>query len=145
MALKKRGAHHYGESQSDISIALAKHSRRGYLAEHFQNAACSCGHNLFRLFVDDVEGAAIRVCNSCTKEHPIGDSADYLDDAELEECECPCGQGIFEITAGVSLYPNSEDVRWLYLGCRCPECGLTACYADWKNEYEGYRNLLKMI
>jgi len=31
-----------------------------------------------------------------------------------------------------------DDVRWLYLGCRCVTCGLTACYGDWKNEYPGY-------
>jgi hypothetical protein len=77
--------------------------------------------------------------------HPIGDSAEYLDDAQLEECECPCGHGSFEITAGVSLYKSSEDVRWFYLGCRCPVCGLIACYGDWKNEFEDYRKLLSRV
>ena len=48
-----------------------------------------------------------------------------------------------EVTAGVLLYDDSEDVRWRYLGCRCPSCGLTACYGDWKNEFEGYRELLE--
>ena len=67
------------------------------------------------------------------------------EDAELEECECPCGNNSFEITAGVSLYSESNDVRWIYLGCRCPECQLVACYADWKNEYENYRELLTKI
>ncbi len=145
MALKKRGNNFFSDSQFDIPEVLKKYSEHGYLAEHFQDAVCSCGHKLFRLFVDDNEGAGIRICASCKYEHPIGDSADYLEGAELEDCECPCGQGIFEITAGISLYRDSEDVRWLYLGCRCPECGLTAVYADWKNEYEGYRNLLKLI
>jgi hypothetical protein len=145
MALRKSGSNFIGDCQSDIPEALKKYSQDGYLAEHFQDAICTCGHRLFRLMVDDNEGAAIRICESCEKEHPIGDSADYLEDAELEECECPCGNGIFEITAGVALYTDSEAVRWLYLGCRCPKCGLTACYADWKNEFEGYLDFLKMI
>lgn len=81
----------------------------------------------------------------CGDEHPIGGSAEFLVDAELKECECPCGHDCFEITAGVSLYEGSEDVRWLYLGCRCPACGLIARYCDWKKEYEGYRELLGRV
>ena len=81
----------------------------------------------------------------CMAEHPIGDSNEYLDEAELEECACPCGGKEFEITVGVSLYEESEDVRWLYLGCRCPKCGLTAVYGDWKNEFNGYRDLLARV
>ena len=46
-------------------------------------------------------------------EHPIGDSSEYLKDAELEECACPCGSEEFEITVGVSLYEDSNDVRWM--------------------------------
>ena len=42
-------------------------------------------------------------------------------------------------------YDQSEDVRWLYVGCRCPACGLTGCYGDWKNEFIDYRNLLARV
>ena len=80
---------------------------------------------------------------------PAGSAAEgrrgSIDDAELDECACPCGGEIFEITAGVALYADSEDVRWIYLGCRCVACKLAAVYADWKNEYEGYRELLAKI
>ena len=79
------------------------------------------------------------------QQHPIGDSADYLEEAHLEDCACPCGGEVFEIAAGVSLYQDSEDVRWFYVGCRCPSCGLTACYGDWKNEYNDYRELLASV
>lgn len=146
MALRKRGNHWYGDSQSDISEELFRYSGlNGYVAEHFADAFCSCGARSLRLYLDDTAGVAVRVCSSCSAQHPIGDSAEYLHDADLEECECPCGHGIFEISAGVSLYEGSEDVRWLYLGCRCLGCGLVACYGDWKNEYEGYRELLRRI
>ena len=75
----------------------------------------------------------------------MGDSAEFLDEAELDECACPCGGETFEITAGVSLYAGSEDVRWIYLACRCVACKHGAVYGDWKNEYDGYRELLARI
>jgi hypothetical protein len=146
MAVTRRGDESFGDDQADIRAELLRYSGlNGYLAEHFADAACPCGGRVFRLFVDDAEGAAVRIRDSCASEHAIGDSSEYLEDAELEECECPCGQGIFEITVGVSLYKGGSDVKWLYLGCRCPSCGRTACYGDWKNKFEDYRQLLGRI
>lgn len=146
MALHKRGHHHYGENQADIREELLRYSKgNAYIAQHFADAICNCGGRQFRLAIDDNEGAAVRICPVCNTEHPIGDSGEYLDDASLEECACPCGGEEFEITAGVSLYDDSEDVKWIYLGCRCPKCGLTATYGDWKNEFNGYRELLDRV
>jgi hypothetical protein len=146
MALKKRGKYRYGDSQADIRAEVLRYSKaNGYRAHHFADAICKCGGKVFRLLLDDSAGAAVRRCSACATEHPIGDSDDFLDDAELDECACPCDGGDFEITVGVSLYEDSEDVRWLYLGCRCPKCGLTAVYGDWKNEFNGYQELLARI
>ena len=66
----------------------------------------------------------------------MADGAEYMADATPKECSCPCGADIFELTRGVALYPNSNDVRWLYVGARCPACSLAACYGDWKLEGE---------
>ena len=146
MALRKRGKHWYGDGPADIRGELTRYSTKNeYPAEHFADAVCGCGGRQFRLRIDDTEGAAVRICDGCGTEHPIGDSAEYLDDAELEECECPCGGSAFQITAGVALYDGSSDVRWFYLGCRCPACGLTACYGDWKSESGDYRELLRRV
>jgi hypothetical protein len=146
MALKRRGEYRYGDSQADIRAELLRYSKsNAYVAHHFADAACPCGGKQFRLALDDAEGAAVRWCVRCAAEHPIGDSAEYLEDAELQECACPCGGEEFEITAGVSLYEGSADVKWFYLGCRCPKCGLTAVYGDWKNEFNGYRELLAPV
>jgi hypothetical protein len=146
MALKKRGQYRYGDSQADIRDEVLRYSKKNeYKAEHFRDAVCVCGTKIFRLALDDNEGAAVRICTGCKSEHPIGDSGEFLEDAELGECACPCGNEKFEITVGVSLYDGSEDVRWLYLGCRCPKCGLTAVYGDWKNEFEDYRKLLDRV
>lgn len=146
MALTQRGKFQYGDVQGDIRDELTRYSGlNGYPATHFADAVCQCGSHTFRLLLDDPAGAAVRECSLCRKQHPIGDSADYLADATLEECECPCGSGVFEITAGVALYADTEDVRWLYLGCRCQKCSLTACYGDWKNEFDGYLKLLENV
>jgi hypothetical protein len=146
MVLTRRGDQSFGDSQADIRAELLRYSRlNGYLTERFADAACPCGGRVFRLLVDETEGAAVRICGACSTEHAIGDSSEYLEDAELEECECPCGRGTFELTVGVSLYKDSTAVKWLYLGCRCPACGQAACYGDWKNEFEDYRELLDRI
>lgn len=95
--------------------------------------------------IDENQGVALRFCPLCEIEHPMGDSADYLEEADPVLAECTCGETTFEITVGVSLYDDSEDVRWLYLGCRCVNCGLLGCYADWKNEYNGYQTLFENL
>jgi hypothetical protein len=131
---------------TDLRQEIARYAKRNeYPADHFADAVCICGGRVFRLALDDNEGAAVRTCAACSAKHPIGDSAEFLDDAELGDCECPCGKDLFEITVGVALYRDSEDVRWLYLGCRCPTCGLAAVYGDWKNEYIGFRELLAKV
>ena len=145
--MRKRGKWRYGDSQADIRAEIVRYSKEnGYLAGQFADAVCSCGGRVFGLLLDDEAGVASRVCVACDAEaHPIGDSAEFMDEAEEEECACPCGEEAFEITVGVSLYADSEDVRWLYVGCRCPACKLTAVYGDWKNEFNGYRELLARV
>ncbi len=146
MALRKRGKWWYGDSQADIRDEILRYSKGvEYIAHHYADAVCKCGGRLFWLFIDNTQGVAVRACVACDAEHPIGDSGEFMEEAELEDCVCPCGGEEFEITVGVSLYDDSEDVRWLYVGCRCPECGLTAVYGDWKNEYNGVGDLLARV
>jgi hypothetical protein len=145
MALQKRGKYYYGDSQSDIRQEITRLSAEGDLASEFADAVCRCGGKLFRLRMDDAQGAAVRICAACAHEHPIGDSDEYLAEAELDDCVCVCDGDQFEITVGVALYDDSEDVKWLYVGCRCPSCGITGVYGDWKNEFNGYRELLARV
>ncbi len=144
--LTKKGTHYYGESQADLRDEIIRYSKQnGYPAQHFSDAICKCGAHQFRLALDEAEGAAVRRCVSCGGEHPIGDSGGYLENAELEECGCPCGNDDLEITVGVALYDQSNDVRWLYVACRCPKCSLAAVYGDWKNEFLGFQALLNQV
>lgn len=145
MAIHRRDDQFYADCQDDLPEVIRQYSADGYPAEHFADAVCSCGCRSFELAVDENEGVAVRICTRCEAEHAIGDSDEYMEDAELEFCECLCDTAAFEITIGVALYAGSENVRWLYIGCRCLQCGLAGCYADWKNEYVGYRELLENV
>lgn len=148
MTLKKRGKYWYGDDHGDLQSELARYSRsNGYPIDDFVDVRCECGSDLFLLFTDELQGVAKRQCCRCHVEHFMGDSADYVDESEVTPHECVCKQEQLQITAGLHRYRNpdnslSNDVRWLYLGCRCASCGLVGCYADWKNEYQGYRELL---
>ena len=144
MALQKRGKYYYGDSQSDIRQEITRLSAEGYLASEFADAVCRCGGKLFHLRLDEAQGWR---CESVrpAHEHPIGDSDEFLAQAELDDCVCVCDGDQFEITVGVALYDDSEDVKWLYVGCRCPSCGITGVYGDWKNEFNGYRELLARV
>jgi hypothetical protein len=83
MTLTKRGEHWYGDSHADLREEVVRYSRlNGYAAEQFADAACSCGGSIFQLRLDENEGAAVRACVACSAEHAIGDSDEYLDDAE---------------------------------------------------------------
>ena len=146
MGLRKRGAHWYGDGQDDIRGELARYSGlAGYPAERFADARCPCGGALFALELDEAAGVAVRSCASCGARHAMADGGAHLADADLEGCACPCGGEVFELTVGAALYASSADVRWLYVGARCPACGLTACYGDWKNEYSGVDSLLAQV
>lgn len=145
MGLKKRGSHWYGESQADIRTELARYAAlAGHPAERFADARCLCDGGLFALELDEEAGVAVRSCGSCGVRHPMADGAEFLADANLEGCACPCGAEAFELTLGAALYADSADVRWLYVGARCPSCGLTACYGDWKCEYPDANALLAL-
>lgn len=142
MSLKKRGDQYYGAAQSDLHDGLRLYAAHSYPIAHIGDARCPCGSAIFRLLIDDAEGVAVRICDSCRVSHAIGDGEEFLEHAELEECQCPCGCERLEVSAGVSLYQDDRAVRWFYLGCRCPSCGLIGVYGDWKNEHDDYSALL---
>lgn len=69
------------------------------------------------------------------------DSADFLDDAEVEAAACPCGHEQFDVAVGYALFDDGE-VRWVSVGLRCQRDGLLGVYADWKIDYSPSRHLL---
>ena len=147
MTISKKGNAYFGTNQVDIKAELSRYSKNnGYEIHHFKDVICACDNKTFTLHIDDEVCVACRTCTSCGVQHVMLDGAEYLEDAELYHAICTCEAEPFEITVGVNLYSNqvglSEDVRWLYIGCRCLKCNQVGCYADWKNEFNGFEKLL---
>jgi len=135
MTVTQKGNYWYGSCDSDICAEVTRFSRKNaYEAQRFQQSVCGCGSVVFRLLSDDAEGVAKRLCVECAAEAFIGDGVEYADDAVLEEHGCVCQDDRFAINCGVALYEGSNDVRWLYIGCRCRTCGLIGVFAHWKCE-----------
>lgn len=146
MTLRKKRKQWYGDDHADIVAFLRERSANNYLATKFANARCAqCEADEHAIQLDDGAGVVVRTCRVCKTSHPVGDSAEFLDEAELDDCQCPCGNEMFQLTIGVALYEGSEDVKWLYVGLRCTECGLIGNYGDWKNEFNDYKKLLARV
>lgn len=144
--LRKKGKYQIGDNHDDIQASIVAFSKKNKIpATLFKNILCDCGSETFLVALDEDQGAAIRRCVKCEEERPIGDSEDYLEEAEIDVCECVCGESGFQLSVGLALYAESDDVKWLYIGCRCGECGITGVYGDWKNEYPDAREFLGKI
>ncbi len=143
MSLRKRGKYWYGDVQADIRGELVRYGKEDdEVPTQFQDVKCVCGSSTFKLRIDGDEGAAVRKCTSCGAEHSVCDTDDVVSSANLEPATCVCGKDAFEITVGVSLQEESKDVRWLYVGCRCPACGMLGNYGDWPSESGDFRSVL---
>lgn len=96
----------------------------------FDNYACSCGNEEFKLYSDDNEGGCGIVCPKCEQGISIFESADYME--EVAQNTCLCGQEELLIMTGASFYPDSKDIEHVYVGAKCPKCKLVGVYVDSK-------------
>ncbi len=135
MAIDSSGQWWRGTEAADLDAYLREFSAGGYPVGSVVHASCAhCGSDRFTLMVDDEAGCAGRRCASCHDLHWMLDSAEYLEEAELEEAQCPCGGELFELAVGFALRDTGE-VRWVYVALRCVADGVLGVYADWKIDY----------
>jgi hypothetical protein len=129
---------------TELERAVAEYSlKNGYPATRYAAVRCgACGGREHRLWLDEQAGVAVAGCAACGDVRALADGAEYMDEAALDDCVCTCDTPVFELVLGVSLYSDSQAVRWLYVGARCVACGLAGCYGDWKNEHDDWRLLL---
>src|SRR5215208_7161201 len=123
-----------GTDYEDLVTYLREFTAENYPANPILQSKCECGNQVFALEFDDNEGCARRTCTSCGRSAFIADSADYWDDAEPADAQCPCGEETFELGVAFSLRDDG-DVRWITVGARCIACGVLGAYADWKIDY----------
>lgn len=134
-------------TENVLKSRILDYGSSGYAPTHFKQAICAgCNSTFFNVLMNEDEGVAARICTQCGQEKGIADSDDFFDEVEeVYPQTCRCGGNEFELMVGLALYADSIDVRWLYLGLKCKKCGLAGVYGDWKNEYNGYKELLDRI
>jgi hypothetical protein len=146
MGIDESGDFWRGTDSADVDTYLAAFTADGYPATTVVHAVCAaCGGDRFQVRLDDDEGCAERTCAACGARSWLLDSAEYEEDADLEEAACPCGEEIFELAVGFAYYDGGEDVRWVYVGLRCVADGTLGCFADWKIDYSPTSHLLDAV
>jgi len=134
MTISMKNGYYYGENLSDLETEMARFSALNYPSSLFRSSSCACGGSDFKLQTDEEAGVARRICAVCNLQHLMGDSAEYVEESNPDDHICVCDATIFALLSGVALYPDSNDVRWYYIGCHCRNCGLIGVFAHWKCE-----------
>jgi hypothetical protein len=143
MAIDKSGQWWVGEQPEDLDKYLAGYSQRNYHLDKFRLARCECGSVEFSLDADDNAGVARRLCVRCTREHFICDSREFWADAEPDSWKCSeCGATTANVGVGFALSPDMMDIKWIYVGVRCCNCGTVGCFAGWKVGYSPSLHLM---
>ncbi|MDG4782986.1 hypothetical protein O7614_25300 [Micromonospora sp. WMMD961] len=142
MAIDTTGTFWRGDNFTDLADYLREYQPGGYPVARVREMICQrCGDKSFAVLADDENGCAQTRCLTCGDHALIADSADYWQDADPEECACPCGGEAFQVAVGFALRTDGE-VRWVSVGLRCTEDGTLGVYTDWKIDYSPTGHLL---
>lgn len=133
-----------GTGFDDLVAFIRESTAQGYPVGPVSQSTCECGAAVFSLKLDDEEGCARRTCVACGRSAFIADSAEYWDEADPGDAQCPCGEEAFEIGVGFSLREDG-NVRWITVGARCVACGILGAYVDWKIDYGPTDHLLTAV
>ncbi|UMQ59130.1 hypothetical protein [Leptospira interrogans] len=147
MTVNTSGKWWIGSEPTDIAEFLSAYSQDGYPISEFRLSKCECGSVTFGLEADDNEGVARRLCTQCGTAHFICDSAEHWPDAEPEQWKCiECDSLHTNVGVGFAMHKNPpSEIHWLYVGCRCTQCGVLGCFAEWKVGYSSSSHLLDTV
>jgi len=135
MTIDTSGEWWVGSDPGDLAEYLGAYASDDAPVTAFRLSQCDCSSITFSLDADDDEGCAKRTCCQCAREYLICDSAEYWQDASPVHWQCiNCHSEKTNVGVGFSLYEDG-DVRWLYIGVRCANCGVLGCFAGWKVAY----------
>lgn len=140
MAIDTTGTWWVGTHASDIQGYLKAYADEETPVSTFRLARCHCSSISFNLDTDSHEGSAKRTCVECSTIHFICDSEEYWNETERQHWQClVCDSEKANIGVAFSLYPDG-NVRWIYVGTRCINCGVLDCFAGWKvaNSHSGH-------
>ncbi|MEU5784580.1 hypothetical protein [Micromonospora lupini] len=131
-----------GDNFTDLADYLREYQPGGYPVAQLKEMVCEqCGGKTFAVLADDEAGCAQARCLTCGDDVLIADSSDHWQDADPEECACPCGGETFQVAVGFALRADGE-VRWISVALRCTQDGTLGVYTDWKIDYTPSQHLL---
>ncbi|MDE6781059.1 MAG: hypothetical protein K2J40_06340 [Ruminococcus sp.] len=134
--IDKSGQYWHSECADDIDEYLKEYSENPSI--DINSVVCrSCGKDIFKLWVDYDEEAIQVECTECGSKKILLDCVDVWEDASPELCKCPvCRKtGSYNVKAGF-IRKENHNVKWIYIGNRCTDCGVLGSCLDWKISYE---------
>ncbi|EMJ93878.1 hypothetical protein [Leptospira alstonii] len=147
MTIDKSGEWWIGNNPQDIQEYLVSFSEDEYPITDFRLCKCKCGSEVFQLEADDTEGAARRQCVSCGIDQFICDCKEHWEDTDPETLHCvECNSIQTNVGVGFARYQDKSDgIQWIYVGCRCTNCGILGCFTSWKVGYEPSLHLIDEV
>lgn len=141
--IDKTGNFWTSELADDIDLYLKAYSDNNTL--DVKPIVCGCGCDTFTIKCDQEESVIGVKCESCGTKKLLADSAEYWDDADPEDFECPiCKNRVYNARIGFRRR-KSGSVKWVYIGVRCTNCKTLGSPLDWKIDYEPTDEMEKNI
>lgn len=127
----------YWKSNNQIDIQEYLNAYTDGLITDVKEVMCPvCGGTAFAILLDEDEGALQVECSSCNTKRFLLDSEELWDTCMPEIAECAiCRNRVFNLMIGFVRRQNG-NIKWIYLGERCTECGTLGSHGDWKIDYE---------
>ena len=124
----------YGDCADDIIEYLNEYTENE-VSKTVIVKCLACKSQRFTVKIDDCEEAIEVTCVSCKKKRLLLDSEGVWADCSPEELVCPvCEKNIYNVGVGF-VYRESGEVKWVYIGHRCKNCGVLGSSCDWDISY----------
>jgi hypothetical protein len=144
MTIDTSGQWWTGTTPEDLREYLRVLSGDSYPVGEFRLSQCTCGGKVFHLHVEQGEGVARRTCVECGHKHWIADSSEnYEKGMRLKKFRCiTCKSHSSNVAVGFSLLADKSEIKWVFVGNRCAECGTLGSMVDWSIGYAPSLQLL---
>ena len=119
-----------GDSPDDITEWLHEYTEEPSLEIH--PVLCrNCKNDALEARIDGDEGVVQIICPECKTKKILLDGEEIWSECHPKKRKCiVCKNNRFNIRVGFIRRDNG-DVKWVYIGERCTQCGTLASYADW--------------
>ena len=124
-----------GDQPDDIAEWLREYTENPELEVKPVVCRCCGRDDAFSLRVDAEEGAMQVTCTACKTKKRLLDSDEIWADCSPRSVRCRvCKERTNNVQVGFERREDG-DVKWVYIGNRCTNCGTLGSYADWSIDY----------